>query len=103
MRRFRRAEVTAGDQCSGNRRGVFSLHVPGVQWGCGGMGNAVRGGVRLKDLLEDAGVVARARIPGARHDRLVVRDPPVLDDDPVAERAARCFHEASPAGLSRPR
>jgi DMSO/TMAO reductase YedYZ molybdopterin-dependent catalytic subunit len=60
VRRFKRAEVTAVNQCSGNRRGLFSPHVPGVQWGYGAMGNAVWGGVRLKDLLEDAGIA-----PGA--------------------------------------
>ena len=56
VRRFKRAEVTAVNQCSGNRRGLFSPHVPGVQWGYGAMGNAVWGGVRLKDVLEDAGI-----------------------------------------------
>jgi DMSO/TMAO reductase YedYZ molybdopterin-dependent catalytic subunit len=60
VRRFKRAEVTAVNQCSGNRRGLFSPHVPGVQWGYGAMGNAVWGGVRLKDVLEDAGIA-----PGA--------------------------------------
>ena len=60
VRKFRRAEVAAVNQCSGNRRGLFAPHVPGVQWGYGAMGNAVWGGVRLKDLLEDAGVTAGA-------------------------------------------
>ena len=59
-RKFRRAEVAAVNQCSGNRRGLFSPHVPGVQWGYGAMGNAVWGGVRLKDVLEDAGIAANA-------------------------------------------
>ena len=62
VRRFKRAEVAAVNQCSGNRRGLFAPHVPGVQWGYGAMGNAVWGGVRLKDLLEDAGIApARSR------------------------------------------
>jgi DMSO/TMAO reductase YedYZ molybdopterin-dependent catalytic subunit len=60
LRRFRRHEVAAVNQCSGNRRGLFSPHVPGVQWGYGAMGNAVWGGVRLKDLLEDAGIATGA-------------------------------------------
>jgi DMSO/TMAO reductase YedYZ molybdopterin-dependent catalytic subunit len=59
-RRFERVEVAAVNQCSGNRRGLFSPHVPGVQWGYGGMGNAKWGGVRLKDVLEDSGIA-----PGA--------------------------------------
>ena len=43
-------------QCSGNRRGLFEPHVPGVEWGVGAMGNAVWRGVRLKDVLARAGV-----------------------------------------------
>jgi len=53
VRKFKRAEVTAVNQCSGNRRGLFAPHVPGVQWGYGAMGNAVWAGVRLKDLLDE--------------------------------------------------
>ena len=60
VRRFKRAEVTAVNQCSGNRRGLFAPHVPGVQWGYGAMGNAVWTGVRLKDVLEDAGIGGNA-------------------------------------------
>lgn len=60
LRKFKRAEVAAVNQCSGNRRGLFAPHVPGVQWGYGAMGNAVWGGVRLKDLLEDAGITPAA-------------------------------------------
>ena len=59
-RKFRTTEVAAVNQCSGNRRGLFAPHVPGVQWGLGAMGNAVWSGVRLKDVLEDAGLA-----PGA--------------------------------------
>jgi sulfite dehydrogenase (cytochrome) subunit A len=57
---FRPAEVTAVCQCSGNRRGLFEPHVPGVEWGVGAMGNALWRGVRLKDVLERAGVKAGA-------------------------------------------
>jgi DMSO/TMAO reductase YedYZ molybdopterin-dependent catalytic subunit len=34
------AEVVAVNQCSGNRRGLFQPHVPGVEWGYGAMGCA---------------------------------------------------------------
>src|SRR3569833_1868969 len=34
------AEVVAVNQCSGNRRGLFNPHVPGVEWGFGSMGCA---------------------------------------------------------------
>jgi DMSO/TMAO reductase YedYZ molybdopterin-dependent catalytic subunit len=59
-RGFEIVEVAAVNQCSGNRRGLFSPHVPGVQWGYGGMGNATWRGVRLKDVLESAGLAATA-------------------------------------------
>jgi DMSO/TMAO reductase YedYZ molybdopterin-dependent catalytic subunit len=53
---FPSAQVTAVCQCSGNRRGLFEPHVPGVEWGVGAMGNAVWRGVRLKDVLAKAGI-----------------------------------------------
>jgi DMSO/TMAO reductase YedYZ molybdopterin-dependent catalytic subunit len=60
LRRFRPHEVIAVNQCSGNRRGFFSPHVPGVQWGNGAMGNARWSGVALKDVLQEAGIAAQA-------------------------------------------
>lgn len=60
QRRFQQHEIVAVNQCSGNRRGLFDPHVPGVQWGYGAMGNASWRGVRLKDVLEDAGISAAA-------------------------------------------
>jgi DMSO/TMAO reductase YedYZ molybdopterin-dependent catalytic subunit len=60
LRRLPRHEVVAVNQCSGNRRGLFEPHVPGVQWGYGAMGNARWTGARLKDVLESAGVGAGA-------------------------------------------
>ncbi len=53
---FKPAQITAVCQCSGNRRGLFEPHVPGVEWGVGAMGNAVWRGVRLRDVLGAAGV-----------------------------------------------
>ena len=60
LRRFRPHEVVAINQCSGNRRGLFDPHVPGVQWGYGAMGNAAWRGVRLKDVLDAAGIAGNA-------------------------------------------
>jgi len=57
---FEPVEVNAVCQCSGNRRGLFSPHVPGVQWGYGAMGNARWKGVRLRDVLARAGVTGSA-------------------------------------------
>ena len=57
---FPSASLAAVNQCSGNRRGLFSPRVPGVQWGNGAMGNARWTGVRLRDVLHKAGVAADA-------------------------------------------
>ncbi len=56
VRDFERVDIAAVNQCSGNSRGFFSPRVPGGQWGNGAMGNALWTGVRLKDLLDKAGV-----------------------------------------------
>ena len=53
---FQRVSLVAVNQCSGNRRGLFSPRVPGVQWGNGAMGNAEWTGVRLRDVLTRAGI-----------------------------------------------
>jgi DMSO/TMAO reductase YedYZ molybdopterin-dependent catalytic subunit len=53
-------ELTAVCQCSGNRRGLFQPHVAGVEWGYGAMGCARWKGVRLKDLLDRAGLKKEA-------------------------------------------
>ena len=60
QRDFERVTVNAINQCSGNRRGLFTPRVPGVQWGYGAMGNARWGGVRLRDVLRKAGLAAGA-------------------------------------------
>jgi len=59
-KQFEMVEVAALCLCSGNRRGLFSPHVMGVQWGSGAMGNARWRGVRLADVLKKAGVRADA-------------------------------------------
>jgi hypothetical protein len=53
---FEPVDVVAVCQCSGNRRGLSDPHVPGVEWGYGAMGNARWTGVRLKDILDRAGL-----------------------------------------------
>jgi DMSO/TMAO reductase YedYZ molybdopterin-dependent catalytic subunit len=53
-------EIAAVNQCSGNSRGLFQPRVPGGQWWDGAMGNARWTGVRLKDVLDRAGVKAGA-------------------------------------------
>src|ERR1700719_1493638 len=53
-------EVVAVNQCSGNRRGLFQPHVPGIEWGYGGMGCARWKGARLKDVLDMVGLKQEA-------------------------------------------
>ena len=55
-RGFEQVELVAVCQCSGNRRGLSDPHVPGVEWGYGAMGNARWKGVRLRDVLNKAGL-----------------------------------------------
>ncbi len=52
--------VTAVLQCSGNGRALHDPRVPGIQWIHGAMGQASWTGIRLRDLLERAGVVSDA-------------------------------------------
>ncbi|GLC42769.1 hypothetical protein PLESTM_001377800 [Pleodorina starrii] len=56
--RFRKHTVTATVQCSGNRRNEMSQvkTVKGLAWDQGAIGTAVWGGVRLRDVLQAAGL-----------------------------------------------
>jgi DMSO/TMAO reductase YedYZ molybdopterin-dependent catalytic subunit len=77
LKRMPAAEVVAVNQCSGNRRGLFEPHVPGVEWGYGAMGCARWKGARLKDVLDKVGVkkeTIEIVLDGA--------DGPVLDKTP---------------------
>ena len=65
------------NQCSGNSRGFFQPRVAGGEWGNGAMGNARWTGVRLKDVLDRAGVKA-----GAVQVRFNGMDEPVVADGP---------------------
>jgi DMSO/TMAO reductase YedYZ molybdopterin-dependent catalytic subunit len=70
-------ELVAVNQCSGNSRGYFEPRVAGGQWSNGAMGNARWTGVRLKDVLDRAGVKA-----GAVQVRFNGLDRPVVPDAP---------------------
>jgi DMSO/TMAO reductase YedYZ molybdopterin-dependent catalytic subunit len=72
-----RFEIAAVNQCSGNSRGLFQPRVPGGQWENGAMGNAKWTGVRLRDVLDRAGVKA-----GAVAVRFNGLDEPVVDGAP---------------------
>jgi DMSO/TMAO reductase YedYZ molybdopterin-dependent catalytic subunit len=70
-------DLVAVNQCSGNSRGFTQPRVAGAQWGNGAMGNARWTGVRLKDVLDRAGVKADA--VAVRFNGL---DEPVTPDGP---------------------
>lgn len=53
---FTAVEVSAVSMCAGNRRSEFNPRVPGVQWGKGAIGNGLWRGVRLKEVLQRAGI-----------------------------------------------
>ena len=72
-----RVEMAAVNQCSGNSRGQFHPRVAGGQWGNGAMGNAKWTGVRLRDVLDRAGV--RAGAVAVRFNGL---DQPTVEDGP---------------------
>ncbi len=60
LSRFEPTEVAAVVQCSGNSRSFFQPRVAGGEWGNGAMANALWTGVRLSDLLHQAGIKAGA-------------------------------------------
>jgi DMSO/TMAO reductase YedYZ molybdopterin-dependent catalytic subunit len=72
-----RVELVAVNQCSGNSRGYFQPRVAGGQWSHGAMGNARWTGVRLKDVLDRAGVRG-----GAAQVRFGGMDEPVVAEAP---------------------
>ena len=57
---FETVSLVAVNQCSGNSRSFFEPRVAGGQWKNGAMGNARWTGVRLRDILDRAGVKAGA-------------------------------------------
>jgi DMSO/TMAO reductase YedYZ molybdopterin-dependent catalytic subunit len=72
-----RVQLSAVNQCSGNSRGLFQPRVTGGQWANGAMGNALWTGVRLRDVLDKAGVK-----PGAVQVRFKGLEEPVVADAP---------------------
>ena len=48
-------------ECSGNSRSLLKVKARGNPWTIGGVGNAVWGGIRLKDVLDQAGLNDSAR------------------------------------------
>jgi len=84
---FDPVELVAVNQCSGNSRGFFQPRVAGGQLGNGAMGNARWKGVRLKDILNKAGVLA-----GAKQVSFRGLDHPVLPQTPAFGKALDVDH-----------
>ena len=82
-----RVEIAAVNQCSGNSRGLFQPRVPGGQWENGAMGNALWTGVRLRDVLDRAGVKS-----GAVAARFRGLDEPVVDTAPIFMKSLDIDH-----------
>jgi sulfite oxidase len=61
LKRMTRTTVTCVLQCAGNGRALHKPSVAGVQWSYGAVGNARWTGVRVKEVLEQAGLKAGAR------------------------------------------
>ncbi|HEX4642975.1 MAG TPA: molybdopterin-dependent oxidoreductase [Candidatus Acidoferrales bacterium] len=56
LSRFKSVSLAAVNQCSGNSRSRLQPRVAGGQWGNGAMGNAAWTGVKLREILDAAGV-----------------------------------------------
>lgn len=76
---FERIEYAAINQCSCNSRGLFQPSVAGGEWSNGAIGNTVWTGVRLKDVLDKAGVK-----PGAVDVRMGGLDEALMPDAPTS-------------------
>lgn len=87
---FEPVELNAVNQCSGNSRGFFKPRVPGGQSGNGNMGCARWRGVRLKDILQKAGMKA-----GARSVAFNGLDAPIMATIPDFVKALEADHALS--------
>ena len=61
LKRFPATTVTCVLECAGNGRSLYQPSVQGLPWGRGAVGNARWTGVRVRDLLENAGLKEGAR------------------------------------------
>jgi DMSO/TMAO reductase YedYZ molybdopterin-dependent catalytic subunit len=82
-----RVELAAVNECSGNSRGYSEPRVPGAQWANGAMGNAKWIGVRLRDVLNRAGVKS-----GAQCVRFSGLDDPVVQGAPKLMKSLAIDH-----------
>lgn len=95
LNRLEQVTITAVLQCSGNGRANQRPRVPGVQWERGAVGNARWTGVRLRDVLEQAGL-DRSK---AKHVQLEGADRPVSTKTPLFFRSIPMVKALHPATL----
>ncbi len=82
LRSFEEVTLPLLVQCAGNGRALFRPRVPGAQWEKGAVGNATWTGVRLRDVLQRAGMGVRAK-----HVRLQGADRPLRPQTPLFIRS----------------
>lgn len=90
LQQFEPVTLTSVLQCSGNGRAHHRPKVPGVQWERGAVGNAQWTGVRLRDVLQQAGVK-----PQGVHVQFQGADRPALATVPLFTRSiplAKALH-----------
>ncbi len=82
-----RFEIAAVSQCAGNSRLYARPRTAGAQWANGSMSNGLYTGVRLKDVLDRAGVKA-----GAGHVLFGGLDEPILPEAPKFVKSLSLDH-----------
>ena len=56
LKKLPRVELVGVLECAGNGGSFYQPHVPGAQWAFGSVGNGRWAGVRLRDVLQRAGI-----------------------------------------------
>ncbi|KAI8471760.1 MAG: Oxidoreductase, molybdopterin-binding domain-containing protein [Monoraphidium minutum] len=96
--RFKHATVVATVECAGNRRaemkaipcpGASGARIKGLDWDAGAIGTAVWGGVRLRDVLAEAGLSPDD--PAIKHIHFIGLD---VDESGVPYMASIPVHKA---------
>jgi sulfite oxidase len=61
LKKMARVELVGVLECAGNGRSFYQPRLPGAQWAFGSVGNGRWAGVRLRDVLQEAGIKGSAR------------------------------------------
>ena len=60
LKKLPRVELVGVLECAGNGRSFYEPRLPGAQWAFGSVGNGRWAGVRLRDVLQKAGIKSSA-------------------------------------------